>query len=269
MVNEWKLREEICQVGRRLWEKGYRNVIGVYTTASKFVFGFLELLVINDLDHLAVLAADDTFSVGLAASVKDWARRFGLHIVHFEGFKKGTERLDDMMTRARESGARVLMVCGHLDEAVHMVASLRRVGWHPRARYASVGPTFQVFYERCGQEAEGVFTTSLWEPRANYPGAQKFEKDFIAAYGEAPGYHAGLAYAGGQVLAEAIRETGGIDRAQVRNKLFNLDTMTIIGRFGVDRTGKQIRQQAFIIQWQEGRKELIWPEAIRTANPRF
>jgi len=253
----------------RLWEKGYRNVIGVYTTASKFVVGFMELLVLNDLDDIAILSADDSFSVDLANGARDWARRFGLNTTLFERFKKGTERLDHLMVKARKSGAKVLIVCGHINESVHMVKSLKRVGWRPQARYASVGPTFQAFRDRCGQEAEGVFTTSLWEPRANYPGAQKFETDFIAAYGEAPGYHAGLAYAGGQVLAEAIRETGSIDRDKVRALLFNLDTMTIIGRFGVNQAGKQIRQQAFIIQWQNGQKELVWPEAIRTARPRF
>jgi branched-chain amino acid transport system substrate-binding protein len=253
----------------RLWEKGYRNVIGVYTTASKFVVGFLELLVLNDLDNLAVLGADDSFSVDLANSTRDWAQRFGLHIVYFEGFQKGTDGLDHLLVKARESGANVLIVCGHMDEAVLMAESLKRIGWRPQARYASVGPTFSAFRDRCGDEAESVFTTSLWEPRANYPGAQKFEKDFIISYGEAPGYHAGLAYAGGQVLADAIMETGSIDRKQVRKLLFNLDTMTIIGRFGVDRTGKQVRQQAFIIQWQNGRKEIVWPESLQTAKPRF
>ena len=32
----------------RLWEKGYRNAIGIYTPASKFPLGFLELIVLND-----------------------------------------------------------------------------------------------------------------------------------------------------------------------------------------------------------------------------
>ena len=253
----------------RLWEKGYRNVIGIYTPASKFVVGFVELLVLNDLDDIAILYSDDSFSVDLANGARSWVRRFGLNTALFESFKKGTERLDHLVIEARESGANVLIVCGHMDEAVSMAESLKRVGWRPQARYASVGPTFPVFRDRCGEEAEGVFSTSLWEPRANYPGAQKFEKDFVAAYGEAPGYHAGLAYAGGQVLAEAIKETGSIDRKKVRSLLFNLDTMTIIGRFGVDEAGKQVRQQAFIIQWQNGQKELVWPEAIQTAKPRF
>jgi branched-chain amino acid transport system substrate-binding protein len=253
----------------RLWDKGFRNVIGVYTPASKFTVGFLELLVLNDLDGIALVCADDPFSVDLADSTKDWADRFGLKVEFFEKFRKGTDPLDTIAQRARESGAAVLMVSGHMNEAVNMTRSLKRLGWRPKAFYASVGPALQTFYDLCGDDSEGVFATSLWEPRAGYPGARKFEQDFISAHGEGPGYHAGLAYAAGQVLAETIREAGSIDRQRIRDLLFQLDTMTIIGRFGVDQTGKQLRQHAFIIQWQNGHKELVWPESIKTAEPRF
>lgn len=253
----------------RLWEKRFRNVIGVYTPASKFTVGFLELLVLHELDGIALVYADDSFSVDLAASTKEWAERFVLKVVLFEKFAKGTESLEPFAMKAKEKGADVLMVCGHMNEAVNMTHALKSIEWRPRAFYASVGPALQGFRDRCGEDAEGVFATSLWEPRAGYPGARKFEQDFIAAHGESPGYHAGLAYAAGQVLAETIREAGSVERELVRNLLFKLDTMTIIGRFGVDRTGKQLRQHAFIIQWQNGRKELVWPESIKTAEPRF
>ena len=47
------------------------------------------------------------------------------------------------------------------------------------------------------------------------------------------------------MLAKAVVEAGTIDRRKVRDALFNMDTMTI-GRFGVDRNGKQVRQHTFI-----------------------
>ncbi len=252
-----------------LWEMGCRNAIGIYTPASKFSVGFLELLVLQGLDGIAIVYAEDPFSIELAESSRKWAKRFGLRVLFYKGFKKGTRQLDPFALEAKKLNCRVLMVCGHMNESVDMVEALKRIGWRPKAFYASVGPTFQAFYDTCGPDAEGVFGTSLWEPRANYPGAQKFERDFTLAFGMAPGYHAGLAYAAGQVLEEAIRESGGLDREKVRSSLHRLDTMTIIGRFGVDSKGKQVRQHAFITQWQEGKKELVWPREIQTAEPRF
>ena len=251
----------------RLWEKGMRHAVGIYTPASKFTVGFLELLVWEGLDRIAVVYADDVFSVDLAAHTRKWAERFGLEIVVWETFAKGTTDLTPYASRAMETDAQVLMVCGHMDEAVNMCQALKRISWRPAAYYASVGPALHAFYDRCPEEGEGTFGTSLWEPRANFPGAQAFERTFIEKFGRSPGYHAGLAFAGGQVLEEAIREAGGCDGERVRSALFQLDTMTIIGRFGVDATGKQVRQQTFIIQWQHGRKELVWPKRLRTSEP--
>ena len=253
----------------RLWEQGYRNAIGVYTPASKFTVGFLELLVRRGLDNIAVVYADDPFSIELAESTKKWARRFALTIDHLEMFAKGLPDLAPLALRARDKGSRVLVVCGHMNEAVNMAHALKRIQWHPKAFYASVGPALQTFYDRCGPEAEHVYATSLWESRANYPGAQEFNRKFIETHAATPGYHAGLAYAAGQVLEKAIVETGSIERGKVRDTLYHLDTMTIIGRFGVDKMGKQVRQHTFIIQWQNGRKELVWPDQIQTAEPIF
>ena len=252
----------------RLWEQGLRYAVGVYTPASKFTTGFLELLVWHGIDRIAVLHADDSFSLDLANGARTWASRFGLEVVLFQGFPKGTKDLEPFVVQAKESGARAILSCGHMNEAVRICRTLKRIGWNP-AYYASVGPAHRAFCDDCGPDAEGTFGTSLWEPRADFPGAKTFERDFIERYGESPGYHAGLAYAAGQVLQAAVREAHSADRERVRSALFQLDAMTIIGRFGVDSTGKQVRQQTFIIQWQDGERELVWPEELRTSEPRF
>ena len=252
-----------------LWEQGFRNAIGIYTPASKFTLGFMELLVLNDLDRIMIVHADDPFSVALATHARKWAARFALDVIDVVGFKKGLSDLSPMARVAKEKKAQVLMVCGHMNEAVNITRALQQIDWQPRALYASVGPALQRFYQRTGDASEQVFATSLWEPRANYPGAMQFYREFIDTYQETPGYHAGLAYAAGQVLEKAVIEVASFDRDRVRKALFGLDAMTVIGRFGIDKSGKQIRQHSFIIQWQNGQKELVWPDQIKTAEPVF
>jgi branched-chain amino acid transport system substrate-binding protein len=252
-----------------LWEQGYRNVVGIYTPASKFTFGFFELLVWQGMERVAVLAADDPFSQDLAKSARRWAARFSLTIGLDLSFAKGTEDLAHLARQARQNDIQAVVMCGHLDEAVNFRRALRAIDWHPAAYYASVGPALPAFLVRCGPDSEGVFATSLWEPQANFPGAQSFYDTFAARYGAAPGYHAALAYATGQVLEAAIRQAGTTAAETVRDTLFAMDIMTIIGRFGVDLHGKQVRQHTFIIQWQSGRKEIVWPRDIQTAPARF
>jgi len=43
----------------RLWQKGYKNIFGLYSPASTYASGFLELLVLKGLKTIAIIYADD------------------------------------------------------------------------------------------------------------------------------------------------------------------------------------------------------------------
>jgi branched-chain amino acid transport system substrate-binding protein len=252
-----------------LWQKGYKYAFGVYTSASRYAVGFLEFLVKKDLTDIAIVHADDAFSKSIADGTKKWAERFGLNVVLYEGFKKGAKNLDDIAIKAKASKAQVLIVCGHFDESVNMRLALKNIGWHPMVYYASVGPALQKFYDKLKEDAEDVFSSSQWEPQSPFPKSKDFYNKFKKAYKEEPSYHAGVAYAGGQILEDVIKKARGIDREKIREILSAADTMSVIGRYGVDRTGMQIRHFNIIIQWQKGKKEIVWPDEIRTAKPIF
>lgn len=255
----------------RLWQKGYKYIFGVFTPASRYSVGFLELLVVNNLNDIAIVYADDSFSRDIAEGTKKWAERFGFKIRLFERFKKGTTNLDELAKKAKASGGGVLIVCGHFDEAVNMRLSLKRIGWYPRAYYASVGPTMQAFYDELKTGADYVFSSSMWEHHGGLmaPGCHEFYDAYTKLYKEAPSYHAAEAYAGGQILEAAIKKAGSLDRDKIRDILSAMDTMTITGRYGVDRTGMQVKHFNLIIQWQNGKKEVVWPEELRTAKAIF
>ncbi|MBI3377518.1 MAG: amino acid ABC transporter substrate-binding protein [Nitrospirae bacterium] len=255
----------------RLWQKGYKYVFGVFTPASRYSVGFLELLIKNDLQDVAIVHADDSFSQDIANGTKKWAERFGLKVLLFEGFQKGTANLDELAKKAKASGAQVLIVCGHFDEAVNMRLSLKRIKWYPKAYFASVGPTMQAFYDKLQTGADYVFSTSMWEHHGGLipPGCHEFYEAFIKAYKEEPSHHAAQTYAAGQILEAAIKKAGSLDREKIRVILSSMDAISIIGRYGVDRTGAQIKHFNLIIQWQNGAKKVVWPEDLKTADPIF
>lgn len=255
--------------GDSLWAKQYRYAVGVFTPASQYTTGFFELLVKANLDNIAIVYADDPFSQDLAKGALVQAKRYGFKVVCAASLQQGGQTIEDILRRVRASGARVLIVCGHLRAAVRMRLSMKRLDWRPAAFYASVGPDLPAFDEKLADEANLVFSTTLWDPQVRFPGARRFWNEFVAAFHQAPDYHAALAYAAGQVLSAAINNAGCIDRQEVKNALYRLDTMTIIGRYGIDRTGKQMRQQTYILQWQDGKPQIVWPITVRTARAIF
>ena len=170
---------------------------------------------------------------------------------------------------ARESGARTLIVCGHYDEALKAKKTMAEVGWVPNAHNASVGPALPKYQAVLTEDAEGVFSSSQWVHHDRLPleGSASFYKSFNAEYGEPPSYQAAAAYAAGQILEAAVWKVGSIDRRRLREVLSSINFNSIIGRYGVDRTGRQSRHFMLLVQWQEGSQEVVWPRELQTAEP--
>ncbi len=256
----------------RLWEKGYKYIFGLYTPASKYTIGFLELLAKNDVESVAIVHGEDSFSKDVATGAEKWAGRFGLTVRLFEGLRTGAQAPDELARKIMTSRAQALMVCGHVNEAVEMRLALKRIAWHPKAFFATVGPLTQTFLQRLGPDVNLVFSSSQWEHHggtnpAGWYGSPHFYESYVKAYREEPSYHSATAYAAGHILKTALTKAGTLDREKLRSALYKMDSTSILGRFGVDGRGMQIRHFNLIIQWQNGKKEIVWPEELRTAKP--
>lgn len=256
-----------------LWQKGYTHLFGVYIPASRYAFGFLKLLLLNSFERVAIVSADDMFSSTVAEGARKWAERLGLKVVLFEQFKKGTKELDNLAERIRDSGAEAIVVGGHFNESVDVRRALKNIDWYPRAYFATLGPALQKYHDLLQDKAELTFTLSNWEEKGvQFPGSQEFASHFKQAYGMKPSYQAAAGYASGQILETAITKIKSLDKQKLRDALASLETLTIMGRYGVDSTGQQIRHFALVTQWQNSVLEVVGPadmEAVKSVAPIF
>lgn len=253
----------------KLWQKGYRYIFGLYTVAGRYAVGFLEMLVKHNLDSIAIVYTYDGFSESIAEGTRHWAEQFGLTINFVDGYKQGAKDFSSSIKKAEASKTKALILCAHFDEAVTMRTAMKNAGWYPKAYYASIAPALPKYREKLGADADYTFTTVQWEPHRNFPGSEKFKNDFTKAYGIIPSYQAANAYAAGQILEKAVEKAETLDRKKIRDLLSTMKAFSIIGAYGVDKTGKQIRHSPLIVQWQNGKKEIVWPEDLRTAKPVF
>jgi branched-chain amino acid transport system substrate-binding protein len=187
----------------------------------------------------------------------------------FEEIEKDRNDLTDLAERARSAGADLVMMVGHFNESVRMRRALARIDWYPRAYFATVGPILTRYRDELKEAADRTLASSLWEPGLNFPHSPEFEASFRSLFRIEPAYHAAVAYAGGQLLEAAVNSVGGFDREGIRQALQDLQMHTIVGRYQVDSTGIQVKHFALTIQWQKGRKEIVWPEEAQTAQPIF
>ena len=60
----------------------------------------------------------------------------------------------------------------------------------------------------------------------------------------------------------AVRLAGSLDKDAVREQLQTMTFRSLLGRYLVDEAGRQTAKQTYVMQWQDGYRLLIMPEAI-------
>jgi branched-chain amino acid transport system substrate-binding protein len=256
----------------KIWETPRRYIFGLYSTADRYFIGFLELCAIQQRKTVAITGFPDPFSLYAAQGAKKWAEKFGLKVVHYNILAAGEEK------QCAAEAARIasvmpdaVVVTGFLKESTRLRVALDKAGRKSIAFAGSVGPAMPEFQKVLGPLAEGVFGASQWEPdeRISYPGSRAFLQLFRKTYGHDPSYHAANAYAALKLLGDAVEKVGSIDREKIRQAIVSGEHKTIVGPFKLRDDGTQIGHKSIIIQWQGGKKEIVWPETMRTAPPVF
>ncbi len=59
-----------------------------------------------------------------------------------------------------------------------------------------------------------------------------------------------------------MRLAGSMDKDALREQLGELRFRSLLGHYQVDETGRQVGKTNYLLQWQDGRRRLVWPENI-------
>jgi branched-chain amino acid transport system substrate-binding protein len=257
--------------GEKIWKRGYKNVFGMYATAERYFIGLLDLMARNGLKSVAVLYENSSFNIDVAAGAESWAKRFGLNVAFSKGYKIGKADLMGLISEARAVNPDGILLSAYPADGYLLLSLMEQAKYRPKVVGITIAPSYPEFHKQAGNMAEGVFGPSQWEPdeRIPFPGTKKFIIDYKAFTDIIPSYHAGSAYASCQIIENAITHNKSFDQKKIRDFISSFDTVTVIGRFKVDPSGKQIGHNPILIQWQNGVKEIVYPTAMQTAPPKF
>ena len=253
------------------WERGYKYLFGIYALADRYFISLLDIMARNNLRTAVIIYEDSVFNKAVATAANDWAGRFGIEVMQIRSFKKAQEELPGIVAELKALRPDGVVFTAYPTDSYAFLSILEKAKFKPKALGMTIVPTYPDFYQKVGPFAENIFGVSQWEPdkRIPFPGTSQFIQDFKEFTGFEPSYHAGSAYAECQILQQAIEKAGKIDHEQIRDHIYAMDSMTVIGRFKVDHTGRQIGHNPLLIQWQNGKKEIVHPPKMRTKLPIF
>ena len=256
--------------GRSIWQRGYHYVFGVYATADRMFIGLLDMMASKGYKSLSVIYDEtSSFNLDVLSGVEEWAKRFKIKIHYKKGYQNGPKDLPGIVAELKKVDANGLILSAYPPDCYELLRVLDENKYKPKALGLTIAPIHPDFQMKAGSIADHVFGSSQWEPdeRIPFPGTKRFISAFKKFTGHMPSYHAGSAYAACQIYEHAIIQTKSLNNEKIRNYIAALDTVTVIGRFKVDPTGKQIGHNTFMIQWQKGNKEIVWPKKMQTAKP--
>jgi ABC-type branched-subunit amino acid transport system substrate-binding protein len=270
--------------------KGYQLVFQLYTPASRYLTGAIDLL--GHLDpnakKLAIVHENDKFSTDVSTAAKDYAESKGYQVVLFEGYDSGTADFAPFINKIVGAEPDAIMGGGHFPDGSTFAKQIYEKQVAAKFLALLVAPPELKFAE-LGDAALGVIGPSQWEPQANYtqdaakaagldwfgPSVAEFVEAYKAKYGEEPAYHAAGGYASGLILQHAIEMAGSLEPEKVKTALENMDLLTFYGHVKFDTTpeahGLQKAHEMVYIQWQKDAqgnlvKQVVWPLEGKSAD---
>ncbi len=257
--------------GDSIWQRGYRYIFGIHAPAKRYLIGCMDILARQGLETVAILFEESSFNISIAEGAREWAERLGLRVSYFKGYREGKEELPGILQKCLGTGPDGLILCSYPEDSYTVLERLKAANLRPKAICQTIAPCLPTFCRQAGDMAERVFSPAPWEPDARipFPGSKEFIVSFTAFAKRPPSYHAASAYATCQIMERAVTQTRCLDQNKLREYILSLDTVTVLGRFRVDNSGMQVGHNPILIQWQDGKKEIVYPTSMQTAPPRF
>lgn len=250
---------------RTIHSRGFKYLFQTVSPPDTYVEGVFPLAKKAGHQTIALTSKDYPAGRDLEKSVKAFAAENGLKLLNSEYYPGGTTDYASYIARARDQKPDIWVVNGSPNEAIEIVRQMKAMNYMPKM-FVSNGAAQEDFMSAVGKDGEFIVGMSLYEPMLKTKDNPAFVSSFKAKWGYEPGYYAAMGWAMAMVLEEAVAKAGGTDQAKLAAVLRDLKTETPFGPYGVDETGLQTSKKGLIVQIRNGVREIIWPDAVASAQ---
>jgi len=261
-----------------IFSHGYKYTFGVLSPANKYLTGVLDMAATLSPKPttIAMLAANDNFSLEVAKAVADYAPSKGMQIVFNKSYPAAAPDVSGLISQAKAANPDIVMNSGHLAESIAINKAAKQLGLNAKIFAYSVGPSTPDFISALGADANYVYDGSQWTPQVKYkPSFYLSVADYVKAYQkkynstEPPDYHVAESTAGCLAFEKAIENAGSLDPSKVRDALAALDVMTFFGEIKFDSRGINIYKPMVVEQIQSGTHYTVFPANVANGQPQY
>ncbi len=268
----------------RIFRQGFRYIVQTIGPGSKYHVGTLDMVHTIDPQarRVALAYEDSEFARMVMAGAEEHAKKLGFEVVFKRTYPKGVTDLTPLLSAMKASRPDIVIGGGHFEDGQLFNRQMADLDIDANALSLIAAATLPAFYDALTNMAEGVMGPSHWEYGVTYsagaakeaglpwigPSQDEFVKLFKEALGKdiIPDYHAAEAGAAVLALVKAIETAGSLDADELRETLGELEFMSFYGNWDVDETGLQVGHSMVDVQWQAGKRVIVWPPAAKTGE---
>src|SRR6202171_3215983 len=261
-----------------IFNKGYKYTFGVLSPANKYLTGVVDMAatLTPKPTTIAMLNANDNFSLEVGKAVEDYAASKGMQIVFSKSYPAAAPDVSGLIRQAMATSPDSVMNSGHLAESIAINKAAKQLGLNAKIFAYSVGPSTPDFVSALGADANYVYDGSQWTPQVKYkPSFYLSVSDYVKAYKakfsstEDPDYHVAESTEACLAFQKAIENAGSLDPAKVRDALAALDVMTFFGQIKFDSRGINIYKPMVVEQIQHGTHYTVFPADVANGKPQY
>ena len=217
---------------------------------------------------VAILHENNLFGNAGANSFEAVCKRMGWNVVLKEGYESGEIDFKPLLSKVKQLNPDVVYMISYIMDASLLMTQSRELKITPKVFIGgAAGFTMPEFQKNSGAAACMVISAALWHQSLKYPGAMEYFNKYHERYKTDTEYHGAEAYAAAYVIADVLKRAKSYNNEDIKNALSATDMMTAFGpvKFvSYDKMKNQNRVPTYVVQWINGKLELVWPASIAT-----
>ena len=251
--------------------------------------GFFELAARQNPkpQTVAIVGADAEYPQNAMVGARELIKRFGFKTVYDKTYPPSTTDYTPIVRAIKATNPDVVFVASYPPDSVGMLRAAHEVGLQPKLFGGGmVGLMFTSIMTSMGPMLNGVVNYDFWAPEAPFlamPGIKEFLKEYQARAEKAGvdplGYYLPpYSYATGQVLAQAIEATKGLDQQKLADYIRATEFNTIVGKVKFGKNGEWAKGRTLMVQFQKiqgtgidqfrgpGKKVVLYPDEFKSGT---
>ena len=212
---------------------------------------------------VAILHENSLFGTKGAQSFEETCEKAGYKVLLKEGYEHGGIDFKPVLIQIKQLNPDIVYMVSYIMDASLLMKQAKELKLTPKMFIGgAAGFTLPEFAKNSGVASENVISATLWHEVLPFPGAMDYYNKFVAKFNKPTEYHGAEAYAACYVIADVLKRAKSFEAADIKQALSETDMMTVFGPVKFTNWGEMKNQNiaaTYVVQWIDGKLELIWP----------